>query len=316
MYLKIATNYKSSFIKQYCLDKNYSYHYDKNIKNAYQYHVMFVKNHKETNNKIVLPDNITTDDLDNLIKNKFPNLFNNIEYHSEIPRTIHFMWLSKHGDNQIPLKYEKNINSYKKYCHDYDIQYWYLNTVNDVIKKELPEFYDTYCQITPWISKCDFARFCIIYLYGGIYTDCDFYCIKSLNALLYDKHEIYVFEKKDSLFNGFFASTPKSEFIYGWLLKMKDHLSYTYVLEKTGPVGFARYYYQIKNKPAITDSKYIIPISYDNCLSDIDDVYVYTSWREGCGWETDGNTDITIGVFIILIIILYILYKIIYVYLI
>src|SRR5437870_12637372 len=98
-----------------------------------------------------------------------------------------------------------------------------------MITKYLPEFYPIFLSMEPCICKCDFARFCVIYIFGGIYSDVDFYCSKNLDSLLENKHHIFTFEPeehgKNYLYNGFFAAKPKNVFIYGWLKTMQSNLS-------------------------------------------------------------------------------------------
>lgn len=212
------------------------------------------------------------------------------------------MWLSKTNDG-FPDKYKKNIETFIN-----PIKIWDNDMVDNLIKNHLPEFYDTYLLMTPWISKCDFARFCIIYVEGGIYSDCDFYCTKSLNDLLKYK-DFYVFENEKCLFNGFFGSIAQSKFIYGWLLEMENNMNYKNVMKKSGPLGFATYYYK-SVKCNIIDTHYILPWLWGESKTTDKDYYVYTLWHEGSGWQYDEFTDwwITLAIVIIIYIFYFIYY--------
>jgi mannosyltransferase OCH1-like enzyme len=322
MRLKIATNIKSSLLQKYCDEYNHDIYYDdiNLINESYKYHII-VSNldsdkygfcHKNIKSSIL--DLLSTKEIDCYFRKKRPQLFTTIAYDSDIPKSIHFVWLTKdiksNKIDELPKQYNKNIESFKKYCPDYDIKIWYIDEVDNMIKNNLPEFYDTYQNITPWISKCDFVRFCIIYLYGGVYSDCDFYCMKSLNGLLKHKNEIYIAGDSGHLFNGFFASTPKSKFIYDWLLTMQNNKQYPHVMDKTGPWGFTRYYSK-SIKPKLSDRRDILPFDYDypeKC--DNVDYYVYTLWDEGCGWQFgEDYTGFIICIIICILIILYALYN-------
>lgn len=236
--------------------------------------------------------------LDHRIKEYRPKLFNRMPCDTGeylIPREINFMWLSK-TTNEMPNKHDKHIKTFKQYNPDYHIKFWNLDNTRDTIKEHLPEFYESFMEAQPWISKCDFARFCIIYIYGGIYSDLDFYCNRNLDSLIINKDHIFAYEPiqhgKDYLYNGFFAAAPKSEFIYGWLETMAARITSLHdVLFKTGPIGLGVYYNSLQNRPQITETYKIILYDGKHRVDDnigdinnIDDNYVYTLWTEGSCW--------------------------------
>lgn len=97
----------------------------------------------------------------------------------KIPKTIHYCWF---GEASLPDKYRRNIESWKKYCPDYEIIEW--NEKNYDIKKN-QFMYQAYEQ-RQWAFVPDYARKDIIYHYGGIYLDTDVEVLKSLDDLLYN----------------------------------------------------------------------------------------------------------------------------------
>lgn len=243
--------------------------------------------------------------LDNYMKQWRPSLFQKCKIIDKlsIPKTINFMWLDKSRNNSdlitFPDKYKRNIDTYKKYNPDYVIKIWNFKEIDRIIKKYLPEFYQLFITLTPWISKCDFARFCVVYIYGGIYSDLDFYCSKHLDSLLYGKDHVLAFEPKEHgvnfLYNGFFAAAPKSKFIYGWLQTMQVNAKLEEVMIKSGPIGLGSYYnMETTIKPQLTEThKIILYNDKHNIIDDIGDLdnindnYVYTVWKEGTGWGYD-----------------------------
>jgi len=312
-----AINY--DMILNWCKKHNYKltiYNLNCNnfIRDAHGYHIIFLNTIDKTltniygiHYKIIYINQINN--IDDYIEKKRPLLFKPAENDNIlISKDIHFMWLSK-NNQPMPKKYNKNIETFKKYNANYNIKIWHYDEINTLIKNNLPEFHDTFIKMTPWISKCDFARFCLIYILGGIYSDCDFYCNKSLDGLINNKTELYCYQPDTTeLFNGFFASMPKSKFIYGWLERMEK--SHGDVLFKTGPVGFGIYYQQIDIKPVLSESYYVLPYKYpSNVIKHVDKIdenYVYTLWHEGCGWNKNNNLMTIILCFLILFLILYI----------
>lgn len=97
-----------------------------------------------------------------------------------IPKIIHYCWF---GGKEKPEGVKKCIDSWKKYCPDYEIIEW--NESNyDVSKNKY--MYEAY-QAKKWGFVPDFARLDIIYENGGIYLDTDVEIIKSLDSLLDNK---------------------------------------------------------------------------------------------------------------------------------
>lgn len=97
-----------------------------------------------------------------------------------IPKKIHYCWF---GGNPIPDKYKRYMESWYKYCPDYEIIEW--NESNyDITKNQY--MYDAY-QKRVWGFVPDYARIDIVYHHGGIYLDTDVELIKNIDDLLYQK---------------------------------------------------------------------------------------------------------------------------------
>lgn len=95
-----------------------------------------------------------------------------------IPKKIHYCWF---GENPIPDKYKKWMESWHKYCPDYEIIEW--NESNyDITKNKY--MYQAYKQ-KKWAFVPDYARLDIIYSEGGIYLDTDVELVKNLDDFLY-----------------------------------------------------------------------------------------------------------------------------------
>lgn len=94
-----------------------------------------------------------------------------------IPKIIHYFWF---GENEIPEKDKKNIETWKKYCPDYEIKLW--NEKNYVIPDVA--YVKDAALMKKWGHVCDYARLDVLYRYGGIYFDTDVEIIKSFDELL------------------------------------------------------------------------------------------------------------------------------------
>lgn len=94
-----------------------------------------------------------------------------------IPKVIHYCWF---GRNPLPKLAVKCIDSWKKFLPDYEIKEW--NEDNYDIRK-IPYISQAY-DAKKYAFVSDFARFDILYQYGGLYFDTDVEVIKDLSPIL------------------------------------------------------------------------------------------------------------------------------------
>lgn len=94
-----------------------------------------------------------------------------------IPKTIHYCWF---GHNTLPKLANYCINSWKKFLPDYTIKCWDESNFDIHCCPYVEEAY----QKKKWAFVSDYARFYILYQYGGIYFDTDVELIKPLDDLI------------------------------------------------------------------------------------------------------------------------------------
>lgn len=97
-----------------------------------------------------------------------------------IPKKLHYMWL---GRKPLPDNLQKCIDSWKKYCPDYEIIEW--NEDNYDISKH---FYMKHAYANKAYGFVpDYARLDILYHEGGLYLDTDVELKHSIDDLLYQE---------------------------------------------------------------------------------------------------------------------------------
>ena len=94
-----------------------------------------------------------------------------------IPKIIHYCWF---GGNPLPKSAQKCIDSWKKYFPDYEIKEW--NESNYDVNKIL--YTKQAYEAKKYAFVSDYARFDILYTYGGLYFDTDVEVIKSFEDVL------------------------------------------------------------------------------------------------------------------------------------
>lgn len=95
----------------------------------------------------------------------------------EIPKIIHYCWF---GKNPLPNTAIKCIESWKKFFPDYEIKEW--NEDNFDINS-IPYTAQAYAA-KKYAFVSDYARFWILYNYGGLYFDTDVEVIRPMNDIV------------------------------------------------------------------------------------------------------------------------------------
>jgi len=96
---------------------------------------------------------------------------------TRIPRIIHYCWF---GRNPLPELAIKCIESWKKYLPDYEIKEWNEDNFDVNIIPYTAQAY----QAKKYAFVSDYARFWVLYKYGGLYFDTDVEVIKSLDDVI------------------------------------------------------------------------------------------------------------------------------------
>ena len=94
-----------------------------------------------------------------------------------IPKIIHYCWF---GRNPLPELARKCIASWRKYLPDYEIKEWNEDNFDVNI---IPYTAEAYAQ-KKYAFVSDYARFWILYRYGGIYFDTDVEVIRPLDDII------------------------------------------------------------------------------------------------------------------------------------
>lgn len=118
-------------------------------------------------------------------------------------KTIHYCWF---GRNPKPALIKKCIESWKKYCPDYEIIEWNEDNFDVNCCDYVREAYEA----KKWAFVSDYCRFYVLYHQGGIYLDTDVELIKSIDNL----GEAFVgFENADHVNSGLIRGAESGDII-------------------------------------------------------------------------------------------------------
>lgn len=94
-----------------------------------------------------------------------------------ISKVIHYCWF---GRNPLPALAVKCIKSWQKYLPDYEIKEWNEDNFDVNIIPYTQEAY----QAKKYAFVSDYARFWILYKYGGLYFDTDVEIVKPIDDII------------------------------------------------------------------------------------------------------------------------------------
>ncbi len=123
-----------------------------------------------------------------------------------IPKKIHYFWI---GGKSMPEKNKTCVESWKKFCPDYEIIEWNESNYDFSECTYMAQAYEAEL----WGFVPDYARLDIICREGGIYLDTDVELLKSLDDLLSCK-AFMGFENRKSVAPGLgFGAEPGNEIL-------------------------------------------------------------------------------------------------------
>jgi len=136
-----------------------------------------------------------------------------------IPRIIHYCWF---GKNPLPEKVKKCIESWKKYCPEYQILLW--NEDNYDLNK-LPYVKQAY-GAGMWAYVTDYVRLDVVWQHGGIYLDTDVELVRSLDDLLKEDNFFAIEKHTCTIATGLGFGAVKKSPVLRELMDMYQNLSF------------------------------------------------------------------------------------------
>ena len=182
-----------------------------------------------------------------------------------IPKVIHYCWF---GRNPLPKSAKKCIASWKKYLSDYEIKEWNEGNFDVNI---IPYTHDAY-EAKKYAFVSDYARFWILYNYGGVYFDTDVEVIRPMDALI-EKGAFMGWEKPNnvgtpSIAPGLGLAAPKGHPFYEIVLNGFVNLNFYKDNGERNPYTMI---------PMVTDFLLEKGLTRNDFLQIIDDIFFYPS---------------------------------------
>lgn len=117
------------------------------------------------------------------------------------PKIIHQTW----KDHNIP----ENLVEYAESCKRVNPDYEYIlhtdTDLRNIVKEYFPNYIKDYDNFSHFIERVDFARYAILWAFGGVYADLDMQCFNSFDPLVQRNKPVFgsePIEHRERLYEG------------------------------------------------------------------------------------------------------------------
>ena len=169
-------------------------------------------------------------------------------YHNKkvIPHHVYQTWSTK----DVPKYMKKTIDHNKELNPDFTFHLYDDADCRNFIKQHYnADVLLAYDGLKPGAYKADLWRYCILYMYGGIYMDVKIKLLFnfSLNELIFSEHYVKDIEGPTfGIYNAFMVHEPRSPILFKLIEKIVIHVKEKYYganpLSITGPELFGKMY--------------------------------------------------------------------------
>lgn len=177
-----------------------------------------------------------------------------------IPKKIHWCWF---GRGEKPALVKRCVESWEKYCPDYEIIEWNEDNFDVNCNAFVKEAYEQ----KKYAFVSDFARVKVLYEQGGIYMDTDMEVIKPLDENLLEQRGFLGFESETSVAAGIIASEREMS-LFGSLLSYYKNRTF---INEDGTL------YNIANPVILTNELLKMGLKLDNRFQQVGDFKIYPS---------------------------------------
>lgn len=193
------------------------------------------------------------------------------------PRHIYQTWKTK-DEKKIPKKFLEYSRRWKELHPDFEYTLLDDDDLRNIVKDIVPHYLIHYDNFSQTIERVDFARYALLYGYGGVYADMDTFPVKNLgrwvstNKIVLgcepDEHSKRLYSSREKvLCNAVMISPPHQKY---WLDLMKyiiDNYEANYLpVYTTGPMAMTKLYEdypEVYNDIIITDPCVFFPLTAD-----------------------------------------------------
>jgi mannosyltransferase OCH1-like enzyme len=255
-----------------------------------------------------------------------------------IPTHLHQMFLdtTEYDNDAPPRQYQHclpHMQTWKDHHPTWQYTFWNRRRVDQLwTHPQLVRWKSLYDRLHHHMERCDLSRYALLYIYGGVYVDLDFICLRPLDSLLRQRefgwayevgihtddapsiqqHMITIDGTPRRIANGFLMSA-RQHWIWPRLLDYIDqhYNSSQGVLLNTGTTRLSIFAHHYSISPEYYLSPCLIMPLEDTdrpsaeCASvSLGEAYCYTKWKDGTNWTHLSSQSVNLWFLIIPVIII------------
>jgi mannosyltransferase OCH1-like enzyme len=212
-----------------------------------------------------------------------------------INKIIHQIWFT---DSDVKIPNSDLSLTFKHYNPSFKYLMWSIDSFTEELEShnELREFLPLYNRIVKMVEKADFAKYCLMWIYGGLYFDLDFICVRSLDDYVETHDWLFCREPKDrsavGVYSGLMGGQARHEFWLSVLHEMNSRYRYSLMssetLHMTGPILLHDVLMKT-NLPVISCCLFCplakTSVPAHECRHTMNNIYTYTNWDRGSEWS-------------------------------
>lgn len=119
----------------------------------------------------------------------------------DTPKILHQTWAVA----EVPAPLKKFVDSCKRANRDYTYQFHTDKDLEELIKYMFPQYWNAYVGFSRQIERVHFARYALLWWFGGVYADIDAQCVRNfdkqvaLNCPVFGNEPV---ERREALYDG------------------------------------------------------------------------------------------------------------------
>jgi mannosyltransferase OCH1-like enzyme len=117
-----------------------------------------------------------------------PTISKNIKY-------LHQIWYDFGKGKTPPSKYQQYSEDWKRFHPNRKYILWNEQMGDALLKEHYPRYYNLYKNVQYPVMKVDLLRYCLMAIYGGIYADMDYQCLRNIDEYLDQTTETVFFNE-------------------------------------------------------------------------------------------------------------------------
>jgi mannosyltransferase OCH1-like enzyme len=170
---------------------------------------------------------------------------NNSSNDESIPLNIFLTWRTKN----LPHYMKQNYDLLVKTNPEFNIKLFDDNNCRDFIKNNFASYVlHAFDCLTPGAYKADLWRYCILYIYGGIYIDIKYKCINNfkLISLINKEHFVKDRDPYGGTYNALLILKPRNKIMLKCIINIVENIKNNYFgqspLYPSGPNLLGKYF--------------------------------------------------------------------------